>query len=102
MYVAAFWNEEIATTEAERLSWVENHLDTVSPREQDFHTFSDRWGSAWKYLKDLVSHVPGVDYREFCSELKVAEDVYASSASKKPKLPWDEDTYRDWDYHGKY
>lgn len=84
------------------MQWVQQHLEVVSPRVQDYHTFSDDWGSAWQYIKDLVKRVPGVDFDKFSSELKVAEEVYAVSATKKPRLPWDEDTYRDWEYEGKH
>eukprot|EP00746_Dinoflagellata_sp_MGD_P016225 gnl/MRDRNA2_/MRDRNA2_136504_c0_seq1.p1 gnl/MRDRNA2_/MRDRNA2_136504_c0~~gnl/MRDRNA2_/MRDRNA2_136504_c0_seq1.p1 ORF type:complete len:480 (+),score=61.95 gnl/MRDRNA2_/MRDRNA2_136504_c0_seq1:52-1491(+) len=100
-FIAARWcydgthEEDISLMEA----WVAARKASVGERSQDIHVV-DAHCNPWQHMRDLTC-LSGMDksaYASYCERLHVVESIYKDRVQRRPKLPWDDDCYRDCEY----
>jgi len=98
-FAAAFLRGDAtaAATKATREAWVAARRESVGERLQDMHFLG---GSSWDYMRQLsrMAGVTGAEFDAYASRLALVSEVYGDRCEKRPKLPWDDDTYRKYEY----
>ena len=113
-YLAEAWArpDGALLTEETRAKWVEQRLVDVgfhTGRSQDTHLTGAAGGCAWRYMRELLQAVQAhrpptedsgswLERSDWESRLTTVEAIYRDRASRYPKLPWEDDSYRRCEY----
>merc|ERR1711972_247775 len=81
-------------------SWVAERRKLVGERQQDMHVLPAHGCSPWDHMCDLI-RLSGMEesaYQSYSERVQMVKSIYEEAKSRKPQLPWDDDSYRRYEY----